>query len=189
MDKYIRHNRKSIRLKEYDYSRGGYYFVTICTSKLMNLFGEIVEGEIKLNEAGTIVEKCIKDMQVHFPSVSIDYYCIMPNHLHLIIILNEALSVGVQNFEPLQNQFQTIIPYSLGSVVKGLKIGVTKWFRQKSPNQKVWQRNYYEHVIRNDKDLYEIRKYIQNNPLEWEDDEYFTATHPQIPPVPKKSES
>ena len=92
----------------------------------------------------------------------------MPNHIHGIIFIK---NVGVQNFELLQsqqNKYQKIISRSLGSIVKGFKIGLTKWFRNHTELHQIWQRNYYEHVIRNDEDLNQIREYIIYNLLKWE---------------------
>jgi REP element-mobilizing transposase RayT len=119
-----------------------------------------------LNEYGKIVQRCWLEIPQHFPNVRLDEFIIMPNHIHGIIVINN--DVGVQNFEPLQNKYQKIIPRSIGSIVRGFKIGVTKWFRENTNIYTVWQRNYYEHIIRNEKELNEIRKYIINNPLKWE---------------------
>ena len=113
----------------------------------------------------------------HYPNVNLDEFVIMPNHVHGIIVINDD-NVEVQNLEPLrkqrQNKFQHIIPRSLGSIVRGFKIGVTKWFRQNTDVYTLWQRNYYEHIIRNAAELYHIRKYIIENPLKWNDDKYFS---------------
>jgi putative transposase len=87
------------------------------------------------------------------------------------------LAVGVQNFEPLQiktNRYQHVIPRSIGSIIRGFKIGVTKWFRQNTDVYRVWQRNFYEHIIRNDEACNRIRQYIMDNPLKWKEDEYFS---------------
>ena len=169
-----KHHRKSIRLKNYDYSKPGIYFVTICTKNREFLFGEIVNGVIVLNDAGKIAQQCWLEIPEHFPCVSLDKFVIMPNHIHGIIIINHV--AGVQNIEPLQqfNQFQKIIPNSIGSIVRGFKIGVTKWFRQNNILNVVWQRNYYEHIIRNEKELNKIREYIINNPLKWGLDKYYS---------------
>lgn len=92
----------------------------------------------------------------------------MPNHVHGIIIITN--NVGAQNFVPPQNQFQKIIPRSIGSIIRGYKTGVTKSFRQNTDIHNVWQRNYYEHIIRNENILDKIREYIINNPLQWQFD-------------------
>jgi putative transposase len=204
--------KKSIRIKDYDYSQGGYYFVTICTNNRENLIGIIDNGTMILNDLGSVVEHCIYETKEHYPNTELDYFCIMPNHVHFIIIIKDKqytsknlpvqnfekinndivevqnfeqfnndvvgvqndVVVGVQNFEPLQNRYQHIIPKSLGSIIRGFKIGVTKWARQNLFLDTVWQKNYYEHIIRNDKELYKTRKYIELNSLKWTEDEYFS---------------
>lgn len=173
------HHRESIRLKEYDYSKPGGYFITIVTKNRVCLFGNVVDGEMLLNEAGKTVNECWRAIPEHFPQVTLDGFIVMPNHIHGIIIIDEMHNVrdhvGVQNLEPLhydkQNKYQNIIPKSIGSIVRGFKIGVTKWFRINTTIYNVWQRNYYEHIIRNRDDLHEIREYIANNPLKWEFDD------------------
>ena len=173
---------ESTRLPEYDYSRGGYYFVTICTHKRENVFGRIENGVMKLNEAGKIIEKWIVKLNEHFPNVTNDYYCIMPNHIHIIIIINETVHYNKNGIvetihelslrEKIQHRRQMLLPKIIGY----LKMNTSKQINiiRNTPGNPIWQPNYYEHIIRNDKSIYEIRKYIQNNPLEWEDDEYFT---------------
>jgi REP element-mobilizing transposase RayT len=188
------HNRRSIRLQGYDYSQPGYYFVTVCVhDRKQLLFGDVVENHMVLNECGKHVEHCWNEIAVHFPYANIDEYVIMPNHVHGIIQLREMDNenvmvqsggvnnpVGVQNFEPLrhfellrndskQNEFQHIVPRSIGSIIRGFKIGVTKLFRAQKPGFIVWQRNYYEHIIREETSLYFIRKYIRENPIRWDD--------------------
>jgi REP element-mobilizing transposase RayT len=183
------HNRHSIRLQGYDYSQPGYYFVTVCIhDRKQRLFGDVVENRMVLNEYGKHVEHCWNEIPVHFPHAKIDECVIMPNHIHGIIQLREMDNenvmvqtgvvnnpVGVQNFEPLQNDskqnhFQHIIPRSTGSIIRGFKIGVSKLFRAQKPGFIVWQRNYYEHIIRDETSLYFIRKYIRENLIHWNDD-------------------
>lgn len=160
------HHRKSIRLKGYDYSKAGLYFITICTHQRECLFGNIEHDETQLNNMGIIANACWMDIPNHFPNAVLHAHIIMPNHVHGIIELTMDGDVGVvgdvgaENFLPLPNQpqrndFQQMIPRSIGSIVKGFKIGVTKWCRntltQEFPSQRiVWQRNYYEHIIRNE---------------------------------------
>jgi len=164
------HHRRSIRLAGYDYSQVGAYFVTVCAQGQMCLFGEIRNGEMYLNDVGRIVEQCWNEIPTHFPDVKLDEYVIMPNHVHGILIITDA--VGAKNFSPLQTSLQT--PHgtskTIGSIIHGFKIGVTKWFRQYTEIVTVWQRNYYEHIIRNEESLHRIREYIVNNPLQWEFD-------------------
>lgn len=162
------HHRHSIRLKGYDYSQPGAYFVTIVTHQRQCLFGEIVNGKINLNDGGKIAEQFWNDIPKHFPNTIMDEFVIMPNHIHGIIILNNnGLIIGAKNFSPQQNERPRGTTQSIGSIVRGFKIGVTKWFRQNSNIHSVWQRNYYEHIIRNEIELNKIREYILNNPLNW----------------------
>ena len=167
-------SRQSIRLPNYDYSRPGYYFVTICTKNKVNYFGEINKEKIMLSDIGKITNQYWQEIPDHFLNVRLDKYIIMPNHVHGIIIITEKDdSVGVQNFEPLQNgvllksnKFQHIIPKSLGSIIRGLKSSVTRWCHE-NKKRFCWQRNFYDHVIRNEESLFNIRSYIDYNYLKW----------------------
>lgn len=161
-------HRKSIRLKGYDYSGSGSYFVTICTRDRAYLFGKVHSGAMLLNDSGRYAKQCWKAIPEHYPDASLDEYVVMPNHIHGIITIAQ---VGVQDFEPLlQNKYQHIIPKSIGSIIRGFKIGVTKWFRDNTDIFAVWQRNYWEHVIRDDWELNRIRKYVHENIGQWETD-------------------
>jgi REP element-mobilizing transposase RayT len=182
-----KYHRRSIRLKGYDYTQTGAYFVTIVTKDRQYLFGEIVDGKMRSNDAGRIVEQCWLEIPTHFPHVALDAYIIMPNHIHGILWIVETMPVepvGAKNFSPPLTP-STISPQppsdtepqpasnppphgtskTIGSVVRGFKIGVTKWFRQNTKIYTVWQRNYYEHIIRNAESLQRIRAYIATNPL------------------------
>lgn len=170
-----RHHRWSIRLQGYDYSQAGAYFVTICAQDRVHLFGAVVDGEMLLNDAGRAVEGCWGDIPAHFPNVELDAFVVMPNHVHGIIVITEGVvgaenvlcrqgvsSGRAENVPPRQSLSRT-----LGSVVRGVKIGVKLWFRANMRVSTVWQRNFYEHVIRNDKSRDHIREYIANNPARW----------------------
>nr|WP_235269774.1 transposase [Geoalkalibacter subterraneus] len=164
-----RRNRRSIRLQGYDYSQAGAYFVTVCTQNRECLFGDIVNGEMRLNEAGNIARQCWDDIPIHFPHVDLDEFVIMPNHIHGIVVITG--NVGAKNFSPLP---QTTRPCgtskTIGSIVRGFKIGVTKWMRNNTSIYAVWQRNYWEHIVRNEPELNRIREYIHNNTAQWEMD-------------------
>jgi REP element-mobilizing transposase RayT len=177
------HHRRSIRLKDYDYSQAGAYFVTICTHNKKCMFGDVINGEMKSNEIGIVVNQCWIAIPQHFPDVVLDEFIVMPNHVHGITILN----VGAKNVSPLpnasdSNRAKNVSPLqhhgtsmTIGSIIRGFKIGVTKWARQNAAAYMPWQRNYYEHIIRNKAELNKIRKYIVNNPLNWETDENYKA--------------
>jgi len=159
-------NRRSIRLLGYDYSQAGAYFITVCTQGRACLFGDVADGEMQLNDAARMVEQCWHDIPIHFPHVELDEFVIMPNHVHGILMVTH--DVGAKNVSPLQTPSKPRgTSKTIGSVVRGFKIGVTKWFRENTDVQTVWQRNYYEHIIRNDESLNRIREYIVNNPLQW----------------------
>lgn len=195
-----KHQRKSIRLGEYDYSFPNWYYITICTHERKNLFGKINNGKMILNEKGNVVEEEWMRTKELRRYVDLDYYVIMPNHLHGIIIIEQSIEKNnfqspshttenvratrwvaqnkedraIQRIAPTK---QTLIPNSLGSIIGQFKSKVTKRIREISGNSDliIWQRNYYEHIIRNEIDLQNIRKYITLNPLKWEIDEYFNS--------------
>ena len=166
------HNLRSIRLSGYDYSRRGTYFVTLCVQNRECLFGKIDAGRMVLNVAGKYVKKCLMDIPTHYPFAQLDEYVIMPNHVHGILILRDV-PVGANNHSPLQKNPNRVCGTSktVGSVVRGFKIGVTKWFRDNSFDAVVWQRNYFEHICRDENELIRIRQYIRDNPWNWGSDE------------------
>lgn len=159
-------NRKSIRLKEYDYSSNGAYFVTICTQNREILFGDILNSIMVLNNDGIIVRQHITLLSQRFP-IQIPIYQIMPNHLHLMIMI-----VGANHDSPEKRAVREppLRKRSLLSQIIGyLKMNITKSIHQniKNHNMPIWQRNYFEHIIRNEKDLEKISEYIMSNPLLW----------------------
>jgi putative transposase len=157
------HNRRSIRLKEYDYSQSGEYFVTICTHNRECLLGEIVDEEMKLSSIGEIVQRCWEEIPKHFPNVELDAFVVMPNHVHGIIINDESCRGEVTS--PLRKP-------TLGNIVAYFKYQSTKLINEMNgtTGDRFWQRNYFEHVIRDDKDLQNIQDYITSNPLDWKKD-------------------
>ncbi len=173
-------HRKSIRLRNYDYASTGAYFVTLCTYQREHLFGEIVDGDMQLNELGSIVHFEWKWTEIVRPTIDMDVYVVMPNHLHGIVVFggedrnfslnsNEvAIGVGADSSPPLHRPKR-----SLGSFVWQFKATTTKRINalRNTPGTPIWQRNYHEHIIRNDKDCNRIREYIQYNPQNWSTDE------------------
>ncbi|SOD21076.1 transposase [Nitrosomonas ureae] len=179
------HRRKSIRLQGYDYSQAGAYFITVCTHNRMPLFGEIVDGVMVLNTAGQIVEKCWYAIPEHFPQVTLDEFVIIPNHVHGIITIGTTIgannvgvnNVGANDYLPQPSKkapwpLQHGTSRTIGSMVRGFKIGITRWFRANTNIHAVWQHNYYEHIIRNEDAYLKIAEYIQTNPQRWETDTY-----------------
>ena len=153
--------RKQIRLKDYNYSQNGYYYITICAKDKKPLFGKIESGEMKLNHYGKIALDEMMDIQTHYQNVKIDKFVIMPNHVHCIIIIDGA---GAASGAPTAMGENPV----LGNIVRGYKSAVSR----KCKNS-IWQRSYYEHIIRNETDYLEIYKYIEENPIKWEKDSYW----------------
>jgi putative transposase len=173
-------NRKQNRLKNYDYSQQGMYFVTICTKNREYLFGEIENGKMILNGVGEIANKCWLEIPNHFPHVFLDEFVVMPNHIHGVIEIknvgnniknvgNNIKNVGNNNYCSL-HPWQTVWSKSISSAVRGFKIGVTKWCRRNDWKKFAWQKSFHDRIIRNEKELNKIREYIFKNPQNWETD-------------------
>lgn len=172
-------NRHSIRLKGYDYCSDGLYFITICTQGRVHLFGDIYDDKMILNESGQSVYQCWCDIPRHFPNVILHDFVIMPNHVHGIIQISVPTNIqccrGEKFFapspEPGDKNKQTLqlngTSQTIGSIIRGFKVGVTSIIRQLYPQMVVWQRNYYEHIIRNQRSYENIIEYIRNNPERW----------------------
>ncbi|MFH1771576.1 MAG: transposase [Candidatus Omnitrophota bacterium] len=175
--------RKPIRLKNHDYSLNGYYFITICSKDRQNVFGEIINDKksvgangcwpdnnvkIKLNPFGLIVDEELKNTGNIRNEIKLDRYIIMPNHLHCIIIIQRNLTGG----RPSAPTYNINQKHTLSSFVSGFKSIVTKRINilRNTPRKPVWQRYFYDHIIRNDKSLGQIRQYIINNPSTWAED-------------------
>jgi len=222
------HQRRSIRLKGYDYTQAGMYFITICTQNHECFFGEIKDEKMQLNDTGKMVEKWYFELTNKFPDIQCDEYIIMPNHIHFII--NKIDQYELTNRFKIDNpKTSTFVGADLGvcptngvcpnenkidkNLIDGNKTGgqemgehkgsplryapnigsllpkIVQWFKTMTTNEfirwakkdklktfkgKLWQRNYYEHIIRNENELNQIREYIINNPLKWNlDEEYF----------------
>jgi len=197
------HHRRSNRLKDYDYSQAGAYFVTVCNQGRESLFGHIADGVMYLNEAGRIVKEIWESLPERFRIVQLDQFMVMPNHFHGIIMLNPGAGTwrepdsindcrGESCIRPGSNIRPDVAgekgdhkdrPYgtadnSLGRVIQAFKSltthtyvnGVNNHGWQPFPGR-LWQRNYYEHVIRNEEELNNVREYIMYNPVRWAEDE------------------
>ncbi|GAB4502455.1 MAG: transposase [Anaerolineales bacterium] len=170
------HHRRSIRLKEYDYTQNGAYFVTIVTYQREPLFGEIVDGVMKLNGWGEIARReWFKTAELR-PYVELyeDEFVVMPNHAHGImhIVRAERRSALTITHTDGGAEKPHVDAGSLGAIVRAYKSAVTYAINatRQTRGMVVWQRNYYEHIVRNDADLKRIRDYITNNPLRWIED-------------------
>ncbi|MBX3004829.1 MAG: hypothetical protein KF821_03255 [Anaerolineales bacterium] len=148
-------------MPEYDYASAGGYFVTISTHKQANLFGRIIDQKVSLSAFGEIAKSCWQAIPTHFPQVIIDQFIVMPNHMHGILFIKP------QHAAPLRQDGLQVTPGSLGAIVRSYKAAVTKQIRelQSAPALIVWQRNYYERVIRDEVELEQMRFYILHNAL------------------------
>ncbi len=205
------HHRRSIRLKGYDYSQAGLYFITICTQNRLCLFGEIENGEMILNDAGIMIDKWWNELKHKYRNIKLHEQIIMPNHFHGIIqIINKTDSVGADLRVCPDDTWQTSKTgqsHKRGQTRRSAPTGTEKsgeralgehigsplhamiqWFKTMTTNEyirgvknndwprfnkKLWQRNYYEHIIRNEKSCYQISEYVQTNPVKWQDDKYY----------------
>lgn len=183
------HHRKSIRLKGYDYSQAGLYFITICVQDREHLFGQITDGEMILNDAGKMVEKWYYKLENKFPDIKCHEMIVMPNHFHCII----------ENVGPVDGQVGAdprVCPklelVDIHTPILGEHVGsplhrVVQWFKTMTTNEyirgvknlgwppfngKLWQRNYWEHIIRNEQSYQRISAYIIKNPEKWADDKF-----------------
>lgn len=206
-----KHHRKSIRLRGYDYSQAGLYFITICLQDRKCLFGEILIGanhnspqnnspQMKLSDIGKIANACWLEIPEHFPNVVLHDYVVMPNHIHGIVEIVATDLVGAKYFSPqierqitnmampktptqeIDNNRNAGAKYisplrspskTIGSIVRGFKIGVTKWVRVHTKIDKLWQRNYWDSIIRDETTYWRISDYIRNNPAKWNNDKFY----------------
>lgn len=195
------HRRRSIRLQSHDYTHPGAYFVTICTWQMQCLFGEVMNGEIQYSPIGLIVKAEWKKLPRQFPQIQLDEFIIMPNHLHGIIIIKDGVgATRIIQKDPFSSkpsspnaplfdkdgsplQPQTNMPMrpkgpesgSLGAIIGQFKSQATKriWKIPEYARIPIWQRNYYEHIIRDDTDWSTIIAYITSNPSRWIEDRFY----------------
>jgi REP element-mobilizing transposase RayT len=199
------HHRRSIRLQNYDYSQPGAYFVTICAQDRICLFGDVVDGEMRLNDAGTMVTCWYNELARKFGDIACDAWVCMPNHIHFIVINTGPVqtndgSVGADlSVRPLTPTSPPELGEHAGSCGLGEHAGscglgehvgsplrrVVQWFKTMSTNEyirgvrqhrwtpfpgRLWQRNYWEHIVRDETELNRIREYIATNPIRWATD-------------------
>ena len=182
-------DRKRTRLKGHDYSETGMYYVTICTYNRINMFGEIHDIEMILNDAGYMVESVLKTLQNYYPGILMDTYIVMPNHIHAIIGINYPVGAGPcagpdnssnDNKTLSSGQARGPVPtakLSLSDIVYRIKSLTTNKYidgvknnNWKSFDKHLWQRSFHDHIIRTNESLDKIREYIINNPKTWDDD-------------------
>jgi len=161
------HHRRSIRIAGYDYSQAGAYYVTICITGRRCILGEIVAGEMRLNELGAIVQREWCRLPRHYSTMDLDAFVVMPNHVHGVIFLKDSRG-------------KTVRRRPLFEIVRGFKTWSARRINGKrnSSGTPVWQRDYYEHIVRDEDDLNRIRHYIAGNPAKWEEDSENPANWP-----------
>lgn len=185
-----KHHRRSIRLKGYDYASPGAYFVTICVQDRECVLGEVVNGYMQVTKYGQMAHDFWDEVPVHFPNVSVDAFVVMPNHVHAIIVINDVSQGGEGGVSdcggavtaPCAGDTTTIDRPTLGQIVAYYKHQTTKHINQMrdTPGTRFWQRNYWEHIIRNEASYRRIYEYVEHNPALWEEDQL----HPDAPPNP-----
>ena len=154
------HHRRSIRLRGYDYSQPGWYFVTICTQNRIHLFGAIIDNEMVLNDTGKMVEQIWNDLPNHYAHVILNEFVVMPNHIHCIIELAD---------NPAPNGLPAPTRHGLPEIIRGFKTFSSRRINElrNRPGNKNWQRNYWEHIIHDENEYHQIIEYIRNNPQTW----------------------
>ncbi|MDI6451709.1 transposase [Anaerobaca lacustris] len=212
-----KHHRRSIRWFAYNYTQAGAYFVTICVQGQTCLFGDIIDGQMRLSDGGNVVQAAWDELPDRYPGVETDAFVVMPNHIHAIILLTADPPVGAGpracpepshplapapracpnetgQQHPRTGQPRGVAPtndgrmLSLGDVVRRFKTWTTKQYADGVRHRgwppfpgRLWQRNYYEHVIRNEESLNRIRQYIAANPASW----IWDRENPQAQPNPQ----
>jgi REP element-mobilizing transposase RayT len=169
-----KHHRRSIRLKGYDYAQAGAYFVTISTQGRACWFGELVDGQTRLNLAGEAINTMWLGLPKRFSGIAMDVHVVMPNHLHGIVWIKPV--VGAQFIAPKNTNpgaINRVNPGainrapSLGEIVRAFKAVTTRAIRQTVSAEFAWQRNYYERILRSEESLNRVRQYILDNPRRW----------------------
>ena len=175
-------SRRSIRLKGYDYSQPGAYFVTLVSKNRECIFGRVEQNHIRHNEISELVVNCWLSISDHFDNTELDEFVLMPNHLHGIIFIHEGLGKGEASPEGSSN-WTAILPGdaslqqpigtqsgSLSAIIQNFKSISTRKVNRLcfEPGNKIWQRNYYERIMRNERELNATREYVRDNPLNWE---------------------
>jgi putative transposase len=213
------HHRRSIRLAGYDYAQPGEYFVTLCVQGRSCLLGEIADHEIRLSTAGLVITSWWEDIPRRFPNTELDTFVVMPNHLHGIVLINGVDEFDVRDRRegghtgpPLQDprsvgadrRVRPAANHDASPVHDPHLARIIQWFKTMTTNdyirgvktddwppfrKRFWQRDYYEHIVRNDAALDRIRVYIANNPFNWERDPENPEVTPTPPPPPTRRSS
>jgi len=160
--------RTSIRLQQYDYGQLGAYFVTVCAHRRRSIFGQVDEGQVILTELGRLVSRLWRNIPRHHLDVQLDEFAVMPDHLHGLLVI-EFDRRGTIYRAPTKEGFSRPVPGSIPTVLRTFKGAVTREWRRSigNPSYRVWQRGYYEHIIRSEQELDSVRRYIRTNPIRW----------------------
>lgn len=172
-------NRRSIRLKGYDYSQAGAYYITVCTQDRECLFGNVTDGQMQLSDAGRIIQSVWYALPQFYEDIELDAFVVMPNHVHGVVVIGPAVGAIHESPEPaihksplppvrVAERRRMLLSKIVGrfKMVTGKQINVLR----ATPGRPVWQRSYYEHIIRNDESLKRIRQYLADNPAQWDFD-------------------
>lgn len=162
---------ESTRRKDWDYSSGGAYFVTICTKDRRHSFGEIVDGVLAEKGQSRICAECWRDLPNHYSNCALDAFVIMPNHVHGVIIIDNQIGCVETGLKPVSTDCVNK-RHSLFEIVRGFKTFTARKINdfQNTRGQPFWQSRFYDHIIRSENDLFRIREYIANNPEKWNSD-------------------
>jgi REP-associated tyrosine transposase len=170
-----RRNRETPRLPDYDYTEPGAYFVTVCAYRRWSIFGQIVEGKMRLNGLGKLVDNMWRETPRDFSVVDLDAWVVMPNHFHAVVTLKDPATEAAWRARgervPVRERFGRPVEASLPTIMRSFKTAVRREAACRLHiAQPVWQPRYFEHVVRNEEDLERIRDYIEANPSCWETD-------------------
>lgn len=166
MSKKRLYNRQSYRFNQYDYSQQGLYFITICTNDRVCIFGSINNDEMYLSDIGKIVKDCWLKIETFHPYVVLHDFVIMPNHIHGVIqIVQETVTIKKEGFESTSK--------TIGSIIRGFKSGVSCTVIKSVGIKNIWQRNYYDRIIRDYNEYQNVTNYIINNPRMWSKDSFY----------------
>ncbi|WP_417383863.1 transposase [Gimesia sp.] len=160
--------RKEIRLPGYDYSQAGFYFLTICTQHRLCLFGKILAGDLVHNDAGKMIQRWWKKLEQKFPEIILHDSVVMPNHVHGIIQIQRSKEESREEAPSVATMIQWFKTMSMNEYIQGVKQQEWRPF-----SKRLWQRNYYEHIIRDEDSYHEIVEYIRSNPQNWGKDKYY----------------
>jgi REP element-mobilizing transposase RayT len=175
--------KNSLRLEGYDYSQSGFYFITICTQDRKQIFGEIKENEMQLNKYGLIATNTWNELHQYYDNIQLDEFIVMPNHIHGIVIINDvgATLAVARKYLHIQKNRAGVNPVptlAVGNIVGAYKSMVAKQCLEIYKNEhqqmgKLWQRGYYDHIIRDNESFQNIINYIKNNPMNWGKDKLY----------------